>query len=188
MLLKLPADVVGMIINQFLQAHERLALRFVNKKLSSINVLRADKGEDTLKRALQWVAREGHLSLLQWFHSQLPRLVLNKDISLLYHAALRGHLDMLQWLRENEWPWNEWAYSYAARGGHLEVLQWLRQNRCPWNEYACSCAAQGGHLEVLKWLRQNGCPWDEYACSFAAQQGHLHGSAQVAAAERMPLE
>src|ERR1700730_15141829 len=105
MLFKLPSYVVGMIFSRFLQAHERLTLRFVNKKLASMTVVRGDKGEETLKRALEWVAREGHLSLLQWFHSQLPnRRRLTLDISLLYHAVTVGHLDMLKWLRKRGCP------------------------------------------------------------------------------------
>ena len=39
-------------------------------------------------------------------------------------------------------------------------MKWLKENNCPWNESTFMYAAKNGNLENMKWLKENNCPWD----------------------------
>ena len=39
-------------------------------------------------------------------------------------------------------------------------MKWLKENNCPWNEETFEYAAKNGNLENMKWLLENNCPWD----------------------------
>jgi len=78
-------------------------------------------------------ARNGHLSIIEWFNDEGEGC-----------------------------PWNEETCASAARGGHLEVLKFLRNNGCPWNSRTYTLASLFGHAHVSKWLRENGCPRNPY--------------------------
>ncbi len=41
----------------------------------------------------------------------------------------------MKWLKENECPWDEWTFGYAALNGNLENMKWLKENECPWDKY-----------------------------------------------------
>ena len=220
-LFDLPKEIVSVILEQFIDKNYKLLIiSLTSRQLSKYapgrrnDEIMEDMAIDGNLSLLQWGRRLGfglnrevgyyaakgaHLDILGWlwninhFPDKLTfvysvsstssqKMKVLKwlkdnncpwDESVFYYAALEGDMEVIQWLKDNDCPWNEQTCSYAALKGHFEVLQWVRSNGCPWNEEACSFAASGGHLEIIKWLRNNGCPWDEETCRNAAKKGHL---------------
>ena len=148
-------------------------------------------------RHMMMAASGGHLSVVQWLHSQRgcpwetrmcdcadhesarrARIYTHGggcyyDAGVCDVAAKHGHLLVLQYLHDHYCPWNEKTCAHAAGGGHLAVLQYLHTNQCPWDETACWSAAKHGHLEILKYLHVSGCPWDQTVSAQAAINGQL---------------
>jgi len=129
-------------------------------------------------------AREGHLEVLKWLHTN--GCPLNA-----YAAACESGakcLEILKWLKENGCIWDNRAHIVAAKEGNMEALNWLSENGqnesifraavsggsleiVQWVSQKieiksklkyCALAASRGHLEVLKWLREKEFPWDKY--------------------------
>ena len=64
--------------------------------------------------------------------------------------------------------WHDYHLFYAACNGHLEVVKWLRANGCPWDEMAFSSAAKHQHWDTLQYLVDNKCPgWEKAAIKYA---------------------
>lgn len=68
-------------------------------------------------------------------------------------------IHILKWAKSNDYYWDHYTCSNAAKNGHLEVLKWARSNGCKLSSNTCDNAALNGHLEVLMWASSNGCPW-----------------------------
>ena len=111
------------------------------------------------------------LNLDELKESVKNKISLHKDICKI--AAKNGQLDCLIFLHEENFFWDERAFTLAARNGHLKCLEYLYEKKCPWHAETCEAAAENGHLECLKFLRKKNCPWNTKACSAAASNGQL---------------
>ena len=84
-----------------------------------------------------------------------------------------SNIEILNYMKNNECPWNNYAYINAIKNDKFEFFKWLNVNGCPWNLGTCIEAANLGKLEFLQYARENGCPWNEDVLLYAKQGEHL---------------
>jgi Ran GTPase-activating protein (RanGAP) involved in mRNA processing and transport len=111
------------------------------------------------------------LNLDELKESVKNKISLHKDICKI--AAKNGQLDCLIFLHEENFSWDERAFTLAARNGHLKCLKYLYEKKCPYDkEEICKLVVEYGHLECLIFAHENGFPWDEFKiCNKATKYG-----------------
>jgi hypothetical protein len=92
------------------------------------------------KRAMDYAARNGHLEIVKWLHT---------------NYVGTGHPE--GGMHENHTDGcTTYAMDWAAENGHLEIVIWLHENRTEGcTKYAMDMAASNGHLELVKFLNKN---------------------------------
>jgi hypothetical protein len=120
-------------------------------------------------------ASNGHLAMLEWLYTVMPRNCAGASIRALNEAAANGNLGIVKWLTTNTTArCTKWAMDMAAANGHLEMLKWLFENRTEGcSTDAMEWAACRGHLHIVQWLYRVMSKGNErIAIGFAVANGH----------------
>ena len=140
-----------------------------------------------IKSASAAAASMGHLSTLQWMHSD-PLRESDLGVETLCKAAEGGHLEVLEWIHSHgcgpKVPEAGCKVACAAaKAGQLKVLQWiyddlemkyLQEWKTPGHD-ACESAAEHGQLDALRWLAGRKCHGEFFSAylEHAARGGSL---------------
>jgi len=105
-------------------------------------------------------------------------------------VAMTASIPILQWLRDNDFPFSNSTFEYAAKNDHLDVLQWSYdqfEDSGEWLPFGfrgiiVSAACSHGHLCILKWVQSGLHNDDEFIKEYvglydfceAAEGGHIH--------------
>lgn len=115
-----------------------------------------DQGADYSSHGTDMAARNGHLEVVQWFHTRLPETVTS---STLKYAAEGGHLEVFQWLYElGSIVLDAQVVREAVSHGQLEVLDYVvaHADRSQWwTGDEMTTALQSEQYEVADWLIVN---------------------------------
>ncbi|KAG5181337.1 hypothetical protein JKP88DRAFT_157952 [Tribonema minus] len=135
-------------------------------ELPALQFLRAH-GSSWNDTTFSEAAANGQIGVMEWLvNAGAPLMV----CSAYRGAARRGQRASLEWLEaafEDETPWDESIFAYAAESGDLALLHWLHEHECPWDERASRQAAVNGHVQVLEWLLAAAAPLALDVCDVA---------------------
>ena len=88
-----------------------------------------------------------------------------------------GKVDTLDYLSKklNNFPYDEWALSWASFNGHVNVLEWWLKSglELKYTELALYCASCKGQVKVLEWWLKSGLPlkYSQSASKMASKYG-----------------
>jgi hypothetical protein len=123
--------------------------------LQAVRYCREQLGVKNMVEAMDYASENGHLAIVQYFHSIKARC----SHGAMNGASKNGHLAVVQFLHSIGAGCTSDAMDGASRYGHLAVVQFLHSIGAPVTKHAMARASLNGHLEVVQFLHSIGAPF-----------------------------